>query len=452
MTLFEFREPDRRVLYDAARALWITEGELRAAIADRLRVFQRIEKSLIFLFCRNDFNTAAWYLAALESTHAVALLDNALSPEFRTRLIDLYRPEYVLCPDIPAPNYSRCGDLGAWEDVNPDGRTIHPNLKQMLSTSGSTGSPKFVRLTHRNVLANAESIAGALDIQAEDCPITTLPIHYSYGLSVLNSHLLTGAPIVLTDQSIVSAAFWETVRELRCTSFAGVPYTYQMLKRLDITQLDASSIRIMTQAGGKMGETLITHFAAIMQQRGGRFFVMYGQTEATARIAVLPPHRLSDKSGSVGKAIPGGRIEIVDGEIVYSGPNVMMGYASNRADLQKPDELNGRLHTADTGYLDDEGFLYVTGRTKRDAKLFGLRINLDEVEQLLHAHGPAAVVADENRLIVFCEFGDSAQLQTLRHELGLKLNVAASGLEFRRIEKLPTKTSGKIDYDLLKAL
>ena len=440
MSLFESRQRDRRVLYDAERSSWITEGELRAAVDERLRLLDAAEKKLAFLFCRTDLNTVAWYLACLESQHAVALLDNALSPEFRENLIDLYQPEFVISPQ----------GLSTREITNAS--EIHPDLKQLLSTSGSTGSPKFVRLTKRNVVSNAQSIASALAIREEDCPITTLPLYYSYGLSVLNSHLIAGAPIALTEQSIISAGFWETVRNLRCTSFAGVPYTYQMLKRLDITKLDGGCIRAMTQAGGKMGEPLISHFAGIMRERDGRFFVMYGQTEATARIAILQPDRLSDKLGSVGNPIPGGSIEIIDGEIVYTGPNVMLGYATCRADIAKGDELNGRLHTADTGYVDAEGFLFVSGRTKRDAKLFGLRINLDEVEQLLHGHGPAAVIGAENKLVVFCEFGDSGSFDDLRRELGLRLNVAVAGLEFRRIEKLPTKPSGKIDYDVLKAL
>ncbi len=440
LRLFESRQRDRRVLYDAERSSWVTEGELRATVDERLRLLDAAEKKLAFLFCRTDLNTVAWYLACLESQHAVALLDNALSAEFRENLIDLYQPEFV----ISAEGVSKREITNASE--------LHPDLKQLLSTSGSTGSPKFVRLTERNVVSNAQSIASALAIREEDCPIATLPLHYSYGLSVLNSHLLVGAPVVLTEQSIISAGFWETVRTLRCTSFAGVPYTYQMLKRLDIAKLDGGCIRVLTQAGGKMGESLISHFAEIMREREGRFFVMYGQTEATARIAILQPDRLSDKLGSVGNPIPGGSIEVIDGEIIYTGPNVMLGYATCRADLAKGDELNGRLHTADMGYVDEEGFLFLTGRTKRDAKLFGLRINLDEVEQLMHGHGPAAVIGKENKLVVFCEFGDSSSFDDLRRELGLRLNVAVAGLEFRRIEKLPTKASGKIDYDLLKAL
>jgi len=396
---------------------------------------------LLFLYCRNTLDTVAWYLAALESSAAVALLDADLPQEFRDALAHAYRPDFIV-------DTANSGTL--WRR-GESGSDLHPDLKQMLSTSGTTGSPQFVRLTLRNVISNAASIAQALAIQERNRAITSLPIYYSYGLSVLNSHLFTGASVVLTGEPLMRPAFWKLVREQACTSLAGVPFSYKVLHRLDLDDLNAPSIEVMTQAGGRLADSLVTAFSERMQARGGQFYVMYGQTEGTARIAILPAARLPEKLGSVGQVIPGGTIRIVDDEIIYNGPNVMMGYAGDRDDLRKGDERHGHLATEDLGYLDNEGFLFITGRRKRDFKLCGRRVNLDEIEHMLLVHGPTAIVGHNDRLIAFCEYGDRDFLRGLRNQLAWKLNVAAVAFDFRRVDRLPTTTSGKVDYKQLSA-
>jgi acyl-CoA synthetase (AMP-forming)/AMP-acid ligase II len=189
---------------------------------------------------------------------------------------------------------------------------------------------------------------------------------------------------------------------------------------------------------------------------------MYGQTEATARMTILAPEELPRKLGSAGKPIPGGRLNIktesgeitaaagVTGELVYEGPNVMMGYAQDRADLSKGDELHGRLETGDWASLDEEGFVSILGRAKRDAKLFGLRVNLDEVEGLVRKNGPAAAVSGGARVVIFCQFGDEQRLHDVRSELAGMLRINSSAFELRRIDQLPTNASGKVDYEQLR--
>jgi acyl-CoA synthetase (AMP-forming)/AMP-acid ligase II len=190
---------------------------------------------------------------------------------------------------------------------------------------------------------------------------------------------------------------------------------------------------------------------------------MYGQPEATARIAVLPAHCLPEKLGSAGLAIPGGSLAIdvngqlttqpdQTGELVYTGPNVMMGYATSREDLALGDVLNGRLNTGDMAYLDQDGFLYVLGRMKRDAKLFGLRLNLDEIEMMLRVHGPTAVLAGGERLLICCEHGDEAAFHRYRQELSAKLNLTWRAFQFHRVDALPLNANGKIDYQALEKM
>src|SRR5207245_899825 len=178
-----------------------------------------------------------------------------------------------------------------------------------------------------------------------------------------------------------------------------------------------------------------------------------GQTEATARISILPWKDAARKPGSAGLAIPDGRMSVsAEGELVYQGPNVMMGYALGRADLAKGNELQGRLSTGDRARLDEEGYVYILGRAQRDAKVFGLRINLDDLETMVKPHGPAAAVAGSNRVVIFCEFGEAAEHAGIREELCAKLKIHHSAFEFRRVERLATKETGKINYDALAAL
>jgi acyl-coenzyme A synthetase/AMP-(fatty) acid ligase len=392
------------------------------------------------------------------------LLSQKLDTQARSALLAEFNPEFVLSPECPGDDYQASPSEGLWHAAHAgEWPPIHPELALLLSTSGSTGSPKMARLTRTNIAANASSIAQALELTEQDRPVAHLPMHYSYGLSVVNSHLLAGATIVLSNGSVIAADFWKSIAEHRCSSFSGVPYTYQMLRRLGFEVMpNAQSIVAMTQAGGKLDDKTIAQFHATMAARTGRFWVMYGQTEATARMSVLPAAGLAEKIGSAGCAIPDGSFAVateeglttqpgIAGELVYRGPNVMLGYAWNRADLGKEDELGGLLHTGDHAQLDAEGYVYILGRAKRDAKLFGLRINLDDVESMLRPHGPVAVVDGIGKLIVYCEFGTPAELKKLHGEIAARLSVHGSALDFRSIARLPIGNSGKIDYSKLAA-
>jgi acyl-CoA synthetase (AMP-forming)/AMP-acid ligase II len=466
-------DPSAPALYDAAAEEWWCYRDLDAridAMASRLR---GARKRLAFCFCRNNFASVTSYLGAIEAGNAVALLDAGMPAEFQSRLLHLYRPEIVMSCEgyldyrelAAAGTIDRCeaglvAGSKVWLGSHVHSGTLHPDLSVLLSTSGSTGSPKFVRLSRRNVESNAESICQALQITAEQRAVGSLPLHYSYGLSVIDTHLMTGASLVLTDQGLMAPAFWDLVRKTQCTTFAGVPYSYQILHRLGLEALRIPSLHTLTQAGGKLHNELISEFGHLMTARGGRFFVMYGQTEATARISVLPSSCLPVKLGSVGLPIPGGQVSIdVDGtpttepnrtgELIYDGPNVMMGYAGNRGDLAAGDILMGRLRTGDLASLDEDGFVYIQGRAKRDAKIFGLRLNLDELETMVRVHGPSAVTSKGDSLLVFCEFGDATVFAAVTRELAGKLSLNHRVFRFFRVQQLPTNANGKIDYPSL---
>jgi acyl-CoA synthetase (AMP-forming)/AMP-acid ligase II len=460
--------PTRSALVEAATGRIWSYAALGSAVGKVAGFLCGKSKSLAFCFCGNDPATVVQYLAAVDADCATVLLDATLVPELAQKLADRYQPDWLLgaseslaraCGGANVePIEVEAGEIPVrLHRARPGAPEIHPELSLLLSTSGSTGSPKLVRLRRENVEQNARSIAIGLDIDPDERPITSLPIHYSYGLSVLNSHLLRGACVVLTDHALTAQEFWKVFRQYGCTSMAGVPFSYQILRRLDLDKLELPTLRTLTQAGGRLDPPVVAHFSDLMRRRGGRFFVMYGQTEATARMTILPSERLPEKLGTVGRAIPGGRLEILGaidergtGEVVYYGPNVMMGYAESAADLARGDELGGVLHTGDLGTLDADGFLTIVGRSKRIAKVYGLRINLDEIEATLREHGPAAVIGGADQLIIFCEYGDEAQYAECRRVVSERLRIHHQAFVFRHVDSLPRNANGKIDYPSLQ--
>lgn len=439
-------------LHDTSSGITLSYDVLLTEAGRRAELLPQEQKALVFCLCRNTIETVIDYIACLIGGHVIALLDQNLSQDLLAGLIDTYRPDVILSK----------GETVAAKRVSgtePELVAFHPDLALLLPTSGTTGSPKFVRLSGANLLANAQSIIEYLGLTADERPVSSLPFHYSYGLSVLNSHLLCGATVVLTEESIMSPRFWQTFNLAECTSFAGVPYSYQILDRIGFLRKLPPSLRTMTQAGGRLGSEAVLKYSGALSAVGKRFFVMYGQTEATARIAYVPHNRLREKAGSIGIAIPGGTLSVVrdgvlvrdpntEGEICYEGPNVMLGYATGRTDLSTGDTNEGRLMTGDLGYFDIDGFFYVTGRTKRISKVYGLRINLDEVESAAHALGPVAAVSDDQTIVLYHENTDIAPDDILG-ELSTRFKLNVNTFVFRRVDRLPLKANGKVDYSNL---
>ena len=239
-----------------------------------------------------------------------------------------------------------------------------------------------------NLQSNAESISEYLNIGPNDRAATTLPMSYCYGLSVINSHLLRGAGLVLTDLSVVDPCFWELFRRRGATALAAVPYTFELLERVGFADMELPSLRYVTQAGGRMAPESVRSYAELGRRKGWELFVMYGQTEATARMAYLPPELAASVPGAVGIPVPGGsfRIDPVPGlehgELVYTGPNVMLGYAGSPADLAVGRTVT-ELRTGDLARHHPAGVYEVVGRRSRFVKIVGLRVDLGQVERIL---------------------------------------------------------------------
>ena len=427
------RPSARTAIIDACTGREWTYGELASVIREKAAGLASEHKSLVACVCRPDVDSATAYLASLHAGHAVMLTGPDM--DVLSAAIRGYRPDFLL-------KDGRCERLGA----SMPGE-IHPGLAVLLCTSGSTGSPKFVRLSHANIAENASQIVQSLAIGSAERALQSLPIHYSYGLSVLNSHLLAEASIVFSPASILQPGFWDAVSDHGCTSFAAVPHMYAMLARVGFERLCVPSLTTLTQAGGRLEPEAVLAVARFMRARGGRLFVMYGQTEATARMAYVPPRHLLRKPGSVGIAVPGGRMSLApDGELIFEGPNVMLGYALDRADLALGDLNQGLPATGDLAKVDDEGFYSIVGRKRRIAKLCGLRINLDEVEGLVAAGVPVAALEVGDRLLILREGGAALPARDLARKLGRMLGLPAARICVRDERELPRTNSGKTDY------
>lgn len=340
---------------------------------------------------------------------------------------------------------------------------LYEDLALLLTTSGSTGSPKLVRQSYRNIQSNAEAIAAYLELTAEERPVTTLPMNYTYGLSIINSHMQVGATVLLTDRTMLMKSFWDFMKTQKATSFGGVPFTYELLKKVRFFRMELPDLRYMTQAGGKLSPELHREFASWAEERGKKFIVMYGQTEATARMGYLPAAKSIEKYGSMGIPIPGGQFLLTDvhgdeitepdvvGELIYQGDNVTLGYAEKREDLAKGDEWHGYLVTGDMAKRDRDGYYYIVGRKKRFLKIFGNRVNLDEIDRLIKENFEGIDCAStgvDDRMKTYIT--DSELKDEVRRYLSAKTHLSESAFEVIYIEEIPKNESGKVLYSELQ--
>ncbi len=420
-------------------AVVVGDRELGYRELDRL-IDQRCQdfghaRRLILIESASELDPLVSYLAALRGRHVVMMVPPGSAVD---GIIDAYQPDST---------FRSAGD--GWtlnQRVAEPEDDLHPDLAVLLSTSGSTGVSKFVRLSRANLASNAESIAEYLSIQPSDRALLSLPLHYCYGLSVLHSHLLKGAAVVISDLSVVDPCFWDAVAEHGVTTFPAVPFTFELLDRVDFASKDVPSLRYITQAGGKLAAEKVERYARLGQQKGFELFVMYGATEATARMAYLPPHLAPDYPQAIGQAIPGGRFDLADdGELLYSGPNVMMGYATSRADLAKGPEIE-ILSTGDLARTNEAGLFEIVGRKSRFLKMFGLRISLDAVEDFASsAERTAAATGTDDQLIVAVETG-GATVELDAPTIGAQFGLPLSAVEVVAVDELPRLANGKVDY------
>jgi acyl-CoA synthetase (AMP-forming)/AMP-acid ligase II len=340
-------------------------------------------------------------------------------------------------------------------DRSPDDLTL------LLATSASTGTPRMVKITHRNIGANCESIVAYLELRAADRAMSILPLSYSYGRSVLQTHLWVGGSVCFDDRFMYPRRVLEAVGAERCTGFAGVPLTFELLRRrCDPRTVSMPALRYVTQAGGSMaGELRAWAHDAFAP---AKFFVMYGQTEATARLAYLPPDQFAAKPDSVGVPIPGVEFRIVDdqgrdvgvggtGELIARGENVCGGYLG-APDATREILRNGWLWTGDLARRDEDGFFFIVGRKRTMLKVSGHRFSPTEVEERLAQHPAvreACVVSAPDTVTgeaawAFVVMDAPIEPSTLRRFCAAALPPFKVPRAVVRLDTLPRSVAGKI--------
>lgn len=403
LDFFNIGENTKKVIIVDEYQKSITKGALNKKIKIITNFFY--DYSVIVIIADNCLDFIAGYLAALNKKNTITiLLDKSFSLNYIEKVISLYKPNIVLSP--LNLNFSKLKIYSFFNLKNYKILNTNFNLRKnlnfsnflLLSTSGTTESPKFVRLSKKNLEDNTKKIIKYLNIKKNQTTITTMPAGYSYGLSILNSHLKAESKIVLNNNSIIEKSFWEKMKKFKVNSFGGVPEFYEFLRKLNFEKYVNKNMKYLTQAGGKLNERDLEYFGKICKKKKIKFYVMYGQTEASPRISFLEWKFFFKNMNSIGKPLKGYKLKIFDkdkeikkpnkiGELVLFGKNVSLGYANNFSDLKLGDENKNILRTGDLGFKDKKNFFYITGRLKKIVKIFGKRYDLNIIENFVKERG-----------------------------------------------------------------
>ena len=413
-------------------------------------------RSLIFILSENKIGALLGYTSALSNRIVPLIISAATEEGLYNQLYELYRPEYLWLPQVKSEGKEIV--FSAWNyclvKTGNKPTPMYEELSLLLPTSGSTGSPKLVRHSYRNIEANADNVRRLFKLDSTEKAMAILPMHYTMGLSVIASHLLAGATLLLSGRSLLDKGFWATLKE--ATSFTGVPYSYEILMKMRFTRMDLPNLKVISQGGGRLSEEMFHALAQYAHDHGKQFIATYGQSECTGRMAYLSPEMALEKTCSIGNAEPGGQLSIVDengnetfegeaqGEMVYRGENVTLGYATCREDLLKGDENHGVMHTGDLARRDADGCYFIIGRLKRFLKIFGLRIGLDEVEQMIKAEFKTDCYCkgDDEKMVVLVT--DSRLKETLPSFIEEKTHLFHKKIEVQVVKEILRNETGKV--------
>lgn len=448
------------------------DGGCCLSYADICRVIQelaelRIPRSVVFCLCENCAGALVGYLAFENNGQVPLLLSSSLDDELRTRLDSLYSPSYYWLPERKTTEIDGQAVYSAYGYVllktNAEPYPINEKLSLLITTSGSTGSPKLVRHKYGNLESNAVNVAKAFSWTTDEIGICDLPMNYTMGLNVINSHLVVGATVLMVKANLMDPMFWDFIKINEGTSFCGVPFSYEIMRRIGFDKMDLPKLRTLAEGGGKLTDKLFIWAASYAKRNGKRFCATFGTSETSARMAFLDPELALDKICSIGKAIPNGELFLLDetadengvvtGELGYRGPNVTMGYALCKEDLLKDDEFSGEYHTGDIAKRDADGYYYIIGRKGRFLKLFGLRVSLDEMERILKTQFPSSdfvCMGDDKRMTIYTT--DKSLKDEIIPFISRKTNLHNSVFKVITLDRIPRNDFGKIKYGELDAL
>lgn len=441
----------------------ITYGGLCAACREDKNVLS--DRAVTFILCRNTVGAVTSYISCLENGAVPLLLSASIDKSLLERLLKVYEPSYIIAPKDLTVDGQITGERFDYyyRKLENERYPINPRLELLMTTSGSTGSPKLVRYKKGNLEQNAKNVALAFGWTNQERPICDLAMNYTMGLNVINTHLYVGSTVVLTTYNLMSMDFWNYVREKRCTNFTGVPFSYDILTRLRFTRMDLPYLTTFAEGGGKLTDRVFTQLAQYAKEKGKRFIATFGTTETSARMSLLPAEMALEKVGSIGKAIPMGELFLLDengneieemeaeGELGYRGPNVTLGYAVTKEELMKGDDFQGEYHTGDVARRDADGYYYIIGRKSRFLKLLGYRVNLEQCERLIKEKFQieCACVGTDKKMIIYTTANTETIWNEVKSYISNTLNLYDSLFEVRETKCIPKNESGKILYSQL---
>ncbi len=422
-----------------------------------------LPRSVVFCLCRNSVGSLAGYLA-LESVGMVPLLlDAQLDAALLATLDAEYQPWAYWMPSTAVQAHEedillRYADyvlVRTGHDTSP----LHDQLSLLLTTSGSTGSAKLVRHKQGNLESNAKAVAEVFGWNTAERALCALPMNYTMGLNVIHSHLYSGGCVLLAASNLMAPEFWDFAKAEEATSFCGVPYSYEIFRRLRFERRGLDSLTTLAEGGDRLSDAAFRWLAETCAATDRRFFATFGTTETSARMTYLPPELALEKTGSIGRAFPHGEAFLVDeegnrvegeGELCYRGPNVTMGYAQCRADLERGDDFQGEYHTGDLAQQDEDGCFYIVGRKKRFLKLFGLRVSMDEMERLIaeEFQCECACGGTDKRMVLYVVTDQDPEL--IRSFASQKTGIHQSAFAVELREAIPRNEYGKISYAALE--
>ncbi|MDP5200389.1 AMP-binding protein [Flavobacterium sp. DG2-3] len=430
-----------------------------------VKTFKQIHESLdiedlravVFIYNDNQLPAIETFLNFYQKKYTVALLNAGLHPEFKQNLEDEYRPAYIFDPsrtEVGGYDLKQVSkDIAVFKRKEIRLYPIHGDVKLLMSTSGTTGSPKFVKISDHNLVQNALSIMEYMPITEHDVVPLNVPINFVYGFSIFTTNCIKAKTIVCTDRDVLQKEFWSDLTEYGYSTLSGVPYFYELLQRFGFFKKDTPTLRYLTHTGGMLNQELANVISNYTDNYNKLFFAQYGQTEASGRMAVLPPNDFKDKGTSIGFTVKNGRFEIDEntGELIYYGPNVSGGYANNIFDLQHYDETD-KLYTGDLAEKDELGYYHIKGRIKRIMKLFGMRLNLDEVEVLLKNElgGQTFIcISVQDKYLGVIHQDETLSRETITQVTKEKLGLHASSIKNYYFDQVPLTVNGKVDYPAL---
>lgn len=455
--------PEKIALEDD-RKIKVSYGDLSSHCRNFINL--HLPRGVAFILCENTCG-AMTSVCACECAKIVPLvISAAMDKELLHNLMETYIPTYLFVPERMEDRFSgkKIWSVYDYSLIQTDHLPypVNENLSLLMTTSGSTGSPKLVRYKYGNLEANAKNAALAFQWKDDERSICDLPIQYTMGLNVINSHLVIGATAVLTNHNLMSSEFWTLMKDAGITNFCGVPFSYEVFFRLRFERMNLPNLRTLCEGGGKLTDKRFRQLAEYAEKNNKRFCPSFGTTETSARMAVLPPELAMEKTGSIGRAIPEGELFLLDadgneiehmeaeGELGYRGPNVTMGYGICREDLKKGDEWQGEYHTGDIARRDSDGCYYIIGRTSRFLKLYGLRVSLDRCELFIKTEFDiecACTGTDEKMDIYITEERYKEKIVPF---ISQKTKLQAASFQVHVIPEIPKNESGKTKYFALK--